>query len=1823
MKQLVLLFFAFFVTLHDPAKAIDDSGPNSRPPLGIKLPGRPPANRPGHRPIPRTRTAFSPKNDNVVSLGTDGPPRLSAITSFVFPKPLPIRTLLGPDPIRFRMQANKPRVADGEEFELTITAELMPILPSQLFFFEAQRSFSLKLLLPDGFVQTGGSYYDYVGETLSNNGKTTVTYTLRGHFIRDKQPAPFILLRGPATANSMSLFEKKAEYLIDLTAPRSSSTAQSRLTADSTCQSLRKPVDIRYSQVGKGKNTYAIHIYVIDSVGINTAPFYQYSLDSVSFSSTNSFHLTNLTGRVFIRDSLSPECVLSIPYRLDTTNVLLGGGTTNSNPGDCNLANDISISPLESTICAQSPFKITNSQMRTSASSSVLLTAYFCDSGQAIDWYRVGSGRIQSSNNNTLQVWQEGTYYVQCYSIECTTRFERSQLDARVTESCGVDPPCDANWANVGTPYCSGGRRWQNQLDITPCSATYNQPRALDLGTCGCQGPNWVDEGNPYCSGGHRWQNKRDINNCSETANQTRTDDLGTCGCQGPNWVDEGAAYCGDNGHRYQPKRDGNNCSFTYNLTRDEDLGFTCDCKATPVTPLVRVAPNSFDALTNYTICEDTYVAFGMDRNPAGYTLQWTGPTNAQGPVNGNWEINNLLSSQQGIYTYTVTDLTNGCSSSAQVNIAVNPANYLGTMDETSCKLISGWLVDLNCQDRSNQVRILVDGQLVATVTADGIRDDVKQAILGRTTGYNQYGYRWTVPEYLRQGVHNVVVTDIKGNPLNNAQGRGFGIAPPITFVVANDSSYAYRSSATVCAGSFVALGRDRFPPDYSMRWQGPNGQQGPANQDWYLYHISPTQAGSYTYTVTDAYGCTNASTVNITVSPANYAKSFDELSCTQAAGWVVNTGCSEKATQLLIYADNVLVDSLFTDVARPDARLAVLGNTNGFNLYGFRWSIPASLKQGIHAITIKDNQGNILFGPQSYGIAPPITFVVANDSSYAYRSSATVCAGSFVALGRDRFPPDYSMRWQGPNGQQGPANQDWYLYHINPTQAGSYTYTVTDAYGCTNASTVNITVNPANYAKSLDELNCSRLAGWIVNTTCSDKATQLLVYINNTLVDSLVTDVARPDARQAVLGNTNGFNLYGFQWTIPENWRIGVYSMTVKDNQGTILFGPATYSIPASPTVHVTSSGLTSLSICPNSSFSLTAEGCPTPINWYTKDATGGLTYRTTVSPGSPASFSTATTTSYVARCHGYSVGCPDSDDSQTITVYIQSNLPTDPTFNGSFTPSICQGTSVTFASSCPSGQVKWVRYDTPGGSQIGYAIQDQLPLGGENPAGEYYMSVECVGTSCAGPVRPFIFTVIPKPVFGFAAAGSSPASYSANTTGPVTNQVTICSGGMLTFSGLTLSQPNIGLIEKSFSSGNVILGGVVLPADRPQNRISPSQMAQGFNQNYGPYATTDATVGTIEQWYTPYMDANNNDQYDEGECLGDRITLQYRILPLAKPTSVSASPAFISSPRSVTLNASGCANQTRWEWPTGTYTGATLVTTVNQTTTFGVRCVTETGCQSDSLAITVWYLNLPAPMISVSKLSICGNESVTLTATGCSPGSIPIWSNGLTGSPVSFIPTASATYYAFCRKDGATSEPSQLVTISVNPLPTISGQTSLTTGQTLSLTATAGADRPGFPTFSWHGPSGSIFSGPVVQRIGMSPLMGGYYTAVATYGSGCITSATVLVTVDGPTLQTQPLSQSLVCPGGSLSVPFSTSGSFNADNVFTVQLAQPASMFIASLTLVSNTQSSPLTVTLPANVPAGMYWLRVVSSSPLAESSQSPTSLTVTPPHPIGQQQ
>ncbi|RRB03891.1 T9SS type A sorting domain-containing protein [Larkinella rosea] len=99
----------------------------------------------------------------------------------------------------------------------------------------------------------------------------------------------------------------------------------------------------------------------------------------------------------------------------------------------------------------------------------------------------------------------------------------------------------------------------------------------------------------------------------------------------------------------------------------------------------------------------------------------------------------------------------------------------------------------------------------------------------------------------------------------------------------------------------------------------------------------------------------------------------------------------------------------------------------------------------------------------------------------------------------------------------------------------------------------------------------------------------------------------------------------------------------------------------------------------------------------------------------------------------------------------------------------------------------------------------------------------------------------------------------------------------------------------------------------------------------------------------------------------------------------------------------------------------------------------------------------------------------------------------------------------------------------------------------------------------------------------------------------------------VSAQTIATGALSVSSVCAGGTISVPFTTStssGTFGAGNQFKVQLATASGTFND----IGSGATSPLTGTIPGGASGAGYRVRVVSTNPAVNGSNSSTSLTIT---------
>lgn len=100
-------------------------------------------------------------------------------------------------------------------------------------------------------------------------------------------------------------------------------------------------------------------------------------------------------------------------------------------------------------------------------------------------------------------------------------------------------------------------------------------------------------------------------------------------------------------------------------------------------------------------------------------------------------------------------------------------------------------------------------------------------------------------------------------------------------------------------------------------------------------------------------------------------------------------------------------------------------------------------------------------------------------------------------------------------------------------------------------------------------------------------------------------------------------------------------------------------------------------------------------------------------------------------------------------------------------------------------------------------------------------------------------------------------------------------------------------------------------------------------------------------------------------------------------------------------------------------------------------------------------------------------------------------------------------------------------------------------------------------------------------------------------------------------PSVNAATVTQSAVCRGGSITVNFTTSASFNAGNVFSVQLSDASGSFTNPTTIgtLNATAAAPITAQTPMAAAGGTgYRVRVVASNPASTGTQSsPFAITV----------
>ncbi len=199
------------------------------------------------------------------------------------------------------------------------------------------------------------------------------------------------------------------------------------------------------------------------------------------------------------------------------------------------------------------------------------------------------------------------------------------------------------------------------------------------------------------------------------------------------------------------------------------------------------------------------------------------------------------------------------------------------------------------------------------------------------------------------------------------------------------------------------------------------------------------------------------------------------------------------------------------------------------------------------------------------------------------------------------------------------------------------------------------------------------------------------------------------------------------------------------------------------------------------------------------------------------------------------------------------------------------------------------------------------------------------------------------------------------------------------------------------------------------------------------------------------------------------------------------------------VTLTGSG---SNTYVWSVGVTDGIPFSPT--STGTYTVTGTDSNGCQ-DTDVISVVVNGISIVTANATSTEICTGSNVTLTGSGASTY---VWTGGVSDG-ISFVPTSTITY-TVTGTDSNGCQDTDMITVTVNPLPSVVGVASASTAclsdGIISLTG---------------GPTGGTWTGPGVSGSSFTPMTAGVGNHTLSYSftdaNGCSGTATVVITVNG----------------------------------------------------------------------------------------------------------
>ncbi|MBK9758610.1 MAG: SprB repeat-containing protein [Flavobacteriales bacterium] len=593
--------------------------------------------------------------------------------------------------------------------------------------------------------------------------------------------------------------------------------------------------------------------------------------------------------------------------------------------------------------------------------------------------------------------------------------------------SCTITAPAPLNVSLIATPYdvdnisCNGGN--DGSIDATiiggtaPYSITWTGPSGFTA--------NSEDIG--ALAAGEYDITVTDVNGCSANTTITLTEpvilnasavpsvqangdniscngssdgsiDLGIFGGHGPYTVQ----WTGPNGFSSTSQDNSDLVAGTYDAIVTDNSG----CSTTLSVTLTEPTPLDLSSTVSSYIggqaisCDganDGSIDLTISGGAGSTSFAWTGP-NAF--VSASEDVSNL---PPGVYQVVVSD-QNGCSLNASFNlVAPQPIGASANIVTAACQAAATGSIDLTAIGGTLPFSFFWSGPGAFSSTNEDLST-------------------------LFAGVYNVTITDANGCSLN----QSFDVNEPDLFTItATISTYAGGYNVS-CAGSsdggIDATVTGGTGP-YFYFWSGPNGFTA-ITED-----IAGLDDGIYDLTLTDQNGC-SALTTYALIAPT-------PINIGLVAGLYnggVNTTCAS--------TPDGTIDATIAGGDQPYT--IAWSGTNGFVSASEDITGAAA---GEYTLVVTDAIGcsatSIITLVEPTAVSTSVTAAVLNGGSSTSCNGGT--DGSIDLTIAEGTQP-YTIAWSGPNGF-GSNNED-----INNLSAGDYTAVVTDANGCTSASSITLT---------------------------------------------------------------------------------------------------------------------------------------------------------------------------------------------------------------------------------------------------------------------------------------------------------------------------------------------------------------------------------------------------------------------------------------------------------------------------------------------------------------------------------------------------------------------------------------------------------------------------------------------------------------------------------------------------------------------------------------------------------------------------------------------